>query len=62
MATTLKQWADAHGAGPVSRVVKRIERFAGNTTDDGTAAAATELLEMIAAVAPKKDKDAEPGG
>ena len=58
MATTLKQWAEAHGPGPVGRVVKRIERFAGNTSDDGTAAAAKELLEMIGGVMPKKADDA----
>lgn len=53
--TTLKQWAEAHGTNAVGRVVKRIERFAGNTTDDSTSAAAQELLEMIGAVVPKKE-------
>ena len=54
MAGTLKQWADAHGAAPVSRVAKRIERFASNTTDPETSLAAQELIEMIQAALPKE--------
>ena len=45
--TTLKQWAEAHGPTATGRVVKRIERFAGNTVDAGTALAAEELVQMI---------------
>lgn len=52
---TLKQWAEAHGAGPVSRVAKRIERFAGNTQDPDTSLAAEELVKMITEAAPKKE-------
>ena len=45
--TTLKQWAETHGPTAVGRVVKRIERFAGNTTDPATSIAAEDLLKMI---------------
>ena len=51
---TLKQWGESHGAPAVSRVVKRIERFAGNTSDSETSLAAQELVGMI--------KDAVPNG
>ncbi|UOW93131.1 hypothetical protein SEA_NOSHOW_64 [Mycobacterium phage NoShow] len=57
MATTIKQWVEGHGVGPVSRVVKRMERFAGNTTDPETSLAATELLEMIKSALPKGATD-----
>ncbi|AZS06618.1 hypothetical protein SEA_JACOREN57_53 [Mycobacterium phage JacoRen57] len=46
-ANLIKQWADGHGAAAVSRVVKRIERFANNTTDPETSAAAKELIALI---------------
>lgn len=45
--TTLEEWVKAHGNGPVSRVVKRIERFSGNTTDPDTSLAADDLVKMI---------------
>lgn len=54
---TLKQWAEGHGAAPVSRVVKRIERFATNTGDSDTAIAAQELVDMLKAVQPKEKSD-----
>lgn len=43
----LKDWADSHGPAAVGRVVKRIERFSGNTTDEATGAAARDLVELI---------------
>ncbi len=45
--SALKQWADQHGDAAVGRVVKRIERFAGNTTDAATSDAATDLINLI---------------
>lgn len=45
--TTLKQWVESHEPATISRVVKRIERFSGNTGDSSTGAAASELVEMI---------------
>ena len=45
--TTLKQWVESHEPATISRVVKRIERFSGNTGDPSTGAAASELVEMI---------------
>ena len=43
---TLQEWAEAHPKGAL-RVARRIERFAGNTTDPETSAAAEELLDML---------------
>ena len=51
---TLKQWAESHEPGAVSRVVNRLERFATNTVDEATSAAANSLLEMLKQVEPKK--------
>lgn len=56
---TLKQWAAAHGVKPVSRVVSRIERFAGNTTDTEVQSAATELIDMLKEALPTLTKDEE---
>lgn len=47
MATSLKSWAQGHEPAAVSRVVKRLERFSGNTTDPSTSLAAEELVSMI---------------
>lgn len=55
----LKVWADAHGPSAVGRVVKRIERFSGNTSDSDTAAAAKDLVKLITSNLPKKADDAE---
>jgi hypothetical protein len=59
----LKQWADNHGVAAVDRVVKRIQRFAGNTTDESTGAAANDLLQLIKNTnykgLPKEDRLAE---
>ena len=51
--TTIKQWAEAHGSS-AARVGKRIERFAGNTSDPDTHDAAQELVEMIQSALPKE--------
>ena len=61
MVTTIKQWAEGHGAAPVGRLVKRMERFASNTVDPSTSLAAEELIQMIKAALPKeKDVPAQP--
>lgn len=53
-ASTIKQWAEGYEPSVVTRVVKRIERFSGNTNDTDTAAAAAELVELIKAALPKE--------
>ena len=45
--TTIKQWAESSEPSAIARVVKRLERFSGNTTDAATQACAGELVEMI---------------
>jgi hypothetical protein len=52
-ADQLKTWCNAHGPAATSRVAKRIERFASNTKDTDTAAAARDLIELIKANTPK---------
>lgn len=54
-ANLLRQWSDSHGAAATGRVVKRIERFAGNTTDEATGAAARDLIELIKANTAKEE-------
>ena len=44
---TIKQWIESHEPTAIARVVKRLQRFGGNTNDDATATAAAELVEMI---------------
>jgi hypothetical protein len=53
MPSTLKQWAEGHEPAAISRIQKRLARFAGNTGDPSTAGAAQELAEMIETVLPK---------
>lgn len=51
--TTIKQWAEGHGTPAVSRVAKRLARFANNSTDPDTSLAAGELVSMIEEAMPK---------
>ena len=53
---TLKQWAEAHGPQPVTRIASRLERFAGNTGDPETALAAAELCKLLRDTLPKKEQ------
>lgn len=46
-ANVIKEWATTHGPSAAGRVVKRMERFAQNTLDETTAAAAADLVELI---------------
>ena len=51
---SIKQWATGHDAAAVSRVAKRIARFAKNTQDPDTSLAAQDLVDMIENAVPDK--------
>jgi len=47
MPDSVRDWSKKHGPSAVSRVEKRIARFAGNTPNKETGAAAAELVTII---------------
>lgn len=43
----LQDFVERHPQSATNRLVKRIQRFAGNTTDPDTSLAAEELVKMF---------------
>lgn len=52
--SVLTDWAERHEPTAVARVIKRLGRFAGNTTDPATGLAAQELVDLIENSVPTK--------
>ena len=44
-----QEWVTRHPPEAVNRVLKRLERFAGNTVHEATASAAKDLLDVLTA-------------
>ena len=45
--TTISEWVKAHDPKAVERISKRIKRYADNSTDPATSAAAEMLVDLI---------------
>lgn len=59
-SSTFREWATTHPAPAVNRIVRRIERFAGNTADEETSLAAQDLVDKLKEAIPNAPKAEEP--